>query len=56
MVLSVHPQRSAVAAIANCPVRGQFIGSRSLKSVAPQSIWLFQESPAKKPNLGDTLH
>jgi hypothetical protein len=44
MVLSVHLQRSAVAAIANCPVRGQFIGSRSLKPVAPESIWLFQES------------
>ena len=43
-MLPVHLQRSAVAAIVDCPVRGQFTGSRSLKPVAPQSIWLFQES------------
>jgi hypothetical protein len=45
MVLSVHLQRSAVAEIANFPVRGQFIRSRSLKPVVSHSIWLFQESP-----------
>jgi hypothetical protein len=44
MVFSVHLQRSAVAAIVNCSVRGQFSGSWSLKPVAPQPIWLFQES------------
>ena len=44
MVFSVHLQRSAVVAIVNCPVRGQFIGSRSLKPAARQSIWLLQES------------
>jgi len=44
MVFSVHLQRSAVVAIVNCSVRGQFIGFRSLKQVALQSIWLFQES------------
>ena len=44
MMLPVHLQRSAVAAIVDCPVRGQFTGSRSLKPVAPQLIWLFQES------------
>jgi hypothetical protein len=44
MVFSVHLQRSAVVAIVDCPIRGQFIGSRSLKQVAPQSIWLFQEA------------
>ena len=43
-MLPVHLQRSAVAAIVDCPVRGQFTGSRSLKPVAPQLIWLFQES------------
>ena len=48
MVFSVHLQRSAVVAIVDCPVRGQFIGSRSLKEVAPQSIWLFQESLINK--------
>ena len=44
MVFSVHLQRSAVVAIVNCSVRGQFNGFRSLKQVALQSIWLFQES------------
>jgi hypothetical protein len=44
MVFSVHLQRSAVAAIVNYPVQGQFIGSRSLKQAVPQPIWLFQES------------
>ena len=36
--------RAAFAAILYCPVHGYFIGSQSLKQVAPQSIWLFQES------------
>jgi len=44
MAFSVHLQRAVVAAIVDCPDRGQFIGSRSLKQAAPQSIWLFQES------------
>jgi hypothetical protein len=51
MVFPIHLQRSKVAAILDCPVRGQFIRSRSLKPVAPQAIWLFQESlsePAKR--------
>ena len=51
MVFSVHLQRSAVVAIVNCSVRGQFNGFRSLKQVVLQSIWLFQESPVKElPN------
>ena len=37
-------QRSAVTATDNCPVRRQFNASRSLRQVALQSIWLFQES------------
>jgi hypothetical protein len=44
MVLPVHLRLSAVVAIVDCPDRSQFIGSRSLKQAAPQSIWLFQES------------
>jgi hypothetical protein len=44
MVFLVHLQRSAVVAIVDCPDRGQFIGSLSLKQAAPQWIWLFQES------------
>jgi len=44
MVFPVHLQRAAVVAIVDCPDRGQFIGSRSLKQAAPLSIWLFQES------------
>ena len=44
MVFPVHLQRSAVVAIRDCHDRGQFIGSRSLKQVAPQWIWLFQEA------------
>jgi hypothetical protein len=44
MPLPVHLQRSTVAAIVDCPVRAQFIGSRSLEPVALQSICLFQES------------
>jgi hypothetical protein len=44
MVFSVHLQRSAVVAIVNCQDHGQFIGFRSLKPVAPQWIWLFQEA------------
>jgi len=47
MVFSVHLQRSAVAAIVNCSVRGQFNGFRSLKQVVLQSIWLFQESRSR---------
>ncbi|MFN9914932.1 MAG: hypothetical protein ACK53L_20250 [Pirellulaceae bacterium] len=43
MVFPVHLQRSAVVAIVDCPDRGQFIGSLSLKQVALQWIWLFQE-------------
>jgi hypothetical protein len=43
MVFPVHLQRSAVVAIVDCPDRGQFIGSLSLKQVALQLIWLFQE-------------
>jgi hypothetical protein len=48
MVISIHLQREAVVAIPDCADRGQFIGSRSLKQVAPQSIWLFQESPGMR--------
>ena len=48
MVFSVHLQRSAVVAIVNCSVRGQFNGFRSLKQFALQSIWLFQESLIKQ--------
>jgi hypothetical protein len=44
MVFPVHLQRSAVAAILDCPVRHQFTGPESLKPVALQLIWLFQES------------
>ena len=44
MAFSVHLQRSAVVAIVNCSVNGQFNGLRSLKQDALQSIWLFQES------------
>ncbi|MCP9889374.1 hypothetical protein KBY96_15770, partial [Cyanobium sp. ATX 6A2] len=40
----VHLQRSAVVAIRDCPDRGHFIGSLSLKQAALQWIWLFQES------------
>jgi hypothetical protein len=40
---SIHLQPSAVAAIIDCPLPGQFIGFRSLKPVASQLIWLFQE-------------
>jgi len=49
MVFPVHLQRSAVVAIVDCPDRGQFIGSRSLKQVALQWIWLFQETPISCP-------
>ena len=45
MEYSVHLRCSAVVAIVNCPEQGQFIGFLSLKQVALQSIWLFQESP-----------
>jgi hypothetical protein len=44
MVFPVQLQRSAVVAIVDCPDRGLFIGSRSLKQVALQWIWLFQET------------
>jgi hypothetical protein len=44
MVFPVHLQRSAVAAILDCHVWGQFSGPESLKPVALQLIWLFQES------------
>lgn len=44
MVLPVHLGFSAVVAILDCPDRGQFIDSRSLKQAAPHPIWLFQES------------
>jgi len=44
MVFPVHLQRSAVVANVDCPDRGQFIGSRTLKQVALQWIWLFQET------------
>ena len=47
MVFPVHLQRSAVAAILDCPVRHQFTGPESLKPVALQLIWLFQESLLK---------
>ena len=43
MVFPVHLQRAAVVAIVDCPDRGQFIGSPSLKQPALQSIWFFQE-------------
>jgi hypothetical protein len=45
MVFPVHLRLSAVVAIVDCPDRSQLIGSPSLKQVALQSIWLFQESP-----------
>jgi hypothetical protein len=38
MVFPVHLQRSAVGAIRDCPDRGHFIGSLSLKQAALQSI------------------
>jgi hypothetical protein len=44
MVFSVHLQRLAVVAIVICHDHSQFIGFRSLKPVAPQWIWLFQEA------------
>jgi hypothetical protein len=44
MVFPVYLQRSAVAAILDCPVRHQFTGPESLKPVALQLIWLFQEA------------
>ena len=47
MVFSVHLQRSAVVAIVNCQDQGQFIGFQSLKPVAAQWIWLFQEARIK---------
>jgi hypothetical protein len=56
MPLPVHLQRSTVAAIVDCPVRAQFIGSRSLEPVALQSICLFQESPdTPAGRLGDPV-
>jgi hypothetical protein len=48
MVFPVHLQRSAVAAILDCHVWGQFSGPESLKPVALQLIWLFQESPSSE--------
>lgn len=47
MLGAVHVQRSRVAAIMDCPVFGQLIGSRSLKRFAPQGVCLFQESPGR---------
>jgi len=44
MVFPVLLQRSAVVAIADCPDRGQFIGSLSLLQIALHWIWLFQET------------
>ena len=44
VVFPVHLLRVAVAAIVDCPVRGQFIGSQSLKQAALQAICLFQET------------
>ena len=44
MVFPVQLQRSAVGAIVDCPDRGQFIGSLTLKQAALQRIWLFQET------------
>jgi hypothetical protein len=52
MVLPVHLRLSAVVAIVDCPDRSQFIGSRSLKQAAPQSIWLFQESLDSDRSIG----
>lgn len=43
MVFPVHLQRSAVAAILDCPVWRQYTGPETLKPVALQLIWLFQE-------------
>jgi hypothetical protein len=54
MVFSAHLQRSAVVAIVNCSVRGQFNASRSLKSAALPSIWLFQESLYSEHRLKNT--
>jgi hypothetical protein len=45
MVFTVHLQLLKVAAIVNCPFRGQFNTYRTLRPVALQWIWLFQESP-----------
>ena len=45
MVFPVHLQRSAVAAILDCPVWRQYTGPETLKPVALQLIWLFQEPP-----------
>jgi len=44
MVLPANLQRSRVAAIVDCPVRGQLAGSRTLEPAAPQSVWLYRES------------
>jgi len=44
MLLAVHVRRSTVAAIKDCPIPDQFIGSRSLKQVALQGLCHFQES------------
>jgi hypothetical protein len=51
MLLAVHVRRSTVAAIKECQVPHQFIGSRSLKQVAPQGLCLFQESRDKEQTL-----
>ena len=51
MVFPVHLQRSAVAAILDCHVWGQFSGPESLKPVALQLIWFFQESLIKYSDL-----
>jgi hypothetical protein len=51
MVFPVHLQRSAVVAIRDCPDRGQFIGSLSLKQAALQWIWIFQESQSRGPKV-----
>ena len=51
MVFPVHLQRSAVAAILDCPVWRQYTGPETLKPVALQLIWLFQE-----PLISNPLH
>ena len=48
MVFPVHLQRSAVAAILDCPVWRQYTGPETLKPVALQLIGLFQEPRLEK--------
>jgi len=49
MEFPVKLQRSAVVAIVDWPDQSQFIGFCALKQAALQSIWLFQETPVRRP-------